>query len=181
MGTIERIRNDLSAGLSPSRLDVIDESGLHAGHAGAVPGKITHVRIVIEAEAAAWAFFAITIGFALSSALFSWIGGNLVGTYGRPVVVWGLVGVLACVIGLAAAALFVPADWVGWVMAGVMVIGGVGGGLVMSPNQTLTLADIPVKQGGVAGSIGQLGQRIGTSVGTAVALSLFYATIYLES
>ena len=51
----------------------------------------------------------------------------------------------------------------------------------MSPNQTLTLADIPVKQGGVAGSIGQLGQRIGTSVGTAVALSLFYATIYRES
>ena len=122
----------------------------------------------------------MTIGFALASAVFSWIGGNIVGTYGRPVVVWGLVGVLACVIGLAAAALFVPAEWVAWVMAGVMVIGGVGGGLVMSPNQTLTLADIPVKQGGVAGSIGQLGQRIGTSVGTAVALSLFYATIYRE-
>ncbi len=122
----------------------------------------------------------VTIGFALASALFSWIGGNLVGTYGRPVVVWGLVGVLACVIGLAAAALFVPVEWVAWVMAGVMVIGGIGGGLVMSPNQTLTLGDIPVKQGGIAGSIGQLGQRIGTSVGTAVALSLFYATIYRE-
>jgi len=123
----------------------------------------------------------VTIGFALASALFSWIGGNLVGTYGRPIVVWGLVGVLACVIGLAAAALFVPVEWVAWVMAGVMVIGGIGGGLVMSPNQTLTLSDIPVKQGGIAGSIGQLGQRIGTSVGTAVALSLFYATIYREA
>jgi hypothetical protein len=65
-------------------------------------------------------------------------------------------------------------------MAGVMVVGGIGGGLVISPNQTLTLNDIPVKQGGIAGSIGQLGQRIGTSVGTAVALSLFYATIYRE-
>jgi BolA family transcriptional regulator, general stress-responsive regulator len=51
MGTIERIRNDLAAVLKPSRLEVIDESGLHAGHAGAVPGKITHVRIVVEAEA----------------------------------------------------------------------------------------------------------------------------------
>jgi BolA protein len=50
MGTIERIRNDLAAVLKPSRLEVIDESGLHAGHAGAVPGKITHVRIVVEAE-----------------------------------------------------------------------------------------------------------------------------------
>lgn len=51
---------------------------------------------------------------------------------------------------------------------------------MISPNQTLTLQDIPVKHGGVAGSIGQLGQRIGTAVGTAVALSLFYATIYRE-
>ena len=51
MGTVERIRNDLAAALQPARLEVIDESGLHAGHAGAVPGKITHVRIVVEAEA----------------------------------------------------------------------------------------------------------------------------------
>ena len=51
MGTVERIRNDLTAALQPARLEVIDESGLHAGHAGAVPGKITHVRIVVEAEA----------------------------------------------------------------------------------------------------------------------------------
>ena len=35
--------------------------------------------------------------------------------------------------------------------------------------------------GGVAGSVGQLGQRIGAAVGTAVALSLFYAAIFRES
>lgn len=51
MGTVERIRNSIAMALSPARLEVIDESGLHAGHAGAVPGKITHVRIVVEAEA----------------------------------------------------------------------------------------------------------------------------------
>jgi BolA protein len=51
MGTVERIRNGIAAALAPSRLEVIDESGLHAGHAGAVPGKTTHVRIVVEAEA----------------------------------------------------------------------------------------------------------------------------------
>jgi BolA protein len=50
MGTVDRIRNSLAAALAPSRLEVIDESGLHAGHAGAVPGKTTHVRVVIEAE-----------------------------------------------------------------------------------------------------------------------------------
>ena len=51
MGTTERIRNTLAAALSPSRLDVIDESGMHVGHAGAIPGKTTHVRVVVEAEA----------------------------------------------------------------------------------------------------------------------------------
>ena len=51
MGTIERIRNIVATALSPSRLEVVDESGLHAGHAGAVPGQTTHVRLVVEAEA----------------------------------------------------------------------------------------------------------------------------------
>jgi BolA protein len=51
MDTIDRIRNSLAAALTPARLDVIDESGMHVGHSGAVPGKITHVRVVVEAEA----------------------------------------------------------------------------------------------------------------------------------
>jgi BolA protein len=50
MGTIGRIRNCLAAALAPSRLEVIDESGLHAGHAGAVPGKTTHVRVVVVSD-----------------------------------------------------------------------------------------------------------------------------------
>lgn len=50
MGTVERIENSLTAGLSPDRIEVIDESGQHAGHAGAIPGKTTHVRVKITAE-----------------------------------------------------------------------------------------------------------------------------------
>jgi len=49
--TVERIRDTLAAGLAPERLEVIDESGLHAGHAGAVPGKITHVRVRVVSPA----------------------------------------------------------------------------------------------------------------------------------
>ncbi len=123
----------------------------------------------------------VSIGFALTFAVFSWVGGNLVARFGRVIVVWGLTAVLACAAALAAVAVLLPAAVVPYIMAGIMVVGGAGGGLVISPNQTLTLADIPVKQGGVAGSVGQLGQRIGTAIGTAVALSLFYSTIYRES
>ena len=123
----------------------------------------------------------VSIGFALASAVTSWIGGNLVSTHGRVVVVWGLVGVLICAGGLVLTALYTDPAWTPYVAAGVMIIGGMGGGLVISPNQALTLADIPVKQGGLAGSVGQLGQRIGAAVGTAVGLSLFYSAIYRES
>lgn len=123
----------------------------------------------------------VSIGFALASAITSWVGGNLVNTHGRVVVVWGLVGMLVCVGGLVLTALYSDPAWTPYIAAVVMTIGGAGGGLVIAPNQTLTLADIPVKRGGVAGSVGQLGQRIGAAVGTAVALSMFYAAIYRES
>jgi BolA protein len=51
MTTVDRIRSTLMHGLAPQRLDVIDESAKHAGHAGAVPGKTTHVRVQIVAAA----------------------------------------------------------------------------------------------------------------------------------
>ena len=123
----------------------------------------------------------VSIGFALMSAIGSWLGGRLVNRLGRPLVVWGLVIVFAGIGLLVLAALTTPAAVTPWAMAGAMALGGVGGGFVISPNQTLTLADIPPKQGGLAGSVGQLGQRIGTAVGTAVGLSLFYSTIYREN
>ncbi len=52
-----------------------------------------------------------------------------------------------------------------------MTVAGAGGGAVISPNQTLMLEDIPVAQGGLAGSLAQVGQRIGTAIGLAAALS----------
>ncbi len=156
---------------------------LQAAYFAAAPALFLTTTLFLQTGLGLEPVFAgmVSIGFALSSAIASWVGGNLVGRYGRPVVVWGLVGILACVGGLVLTAVYADPAWTPYVMAGVMVVGGFGGGLVIAPNQTLTLAEIPVKQGGVAGSVGQLGQRIGTAVGTAVALSLFYATIYRET
>lgn len=47
---IERIRQALETMLSPQRLEVIDESHLHAGHAGAQSG-LGHFRVNIVADA----------------------------------------------------------------------------------------------------------------------------------
>jgi BolA protein len=51
MSTLQRIRDTLARSLAPERLEVVDESARHAGHIGAVPGKTTHVRVLVVAEA----------------------------------------------------------------------------------------------------------------------------------
>jgi BolA protein len=45
----QAIETKLRQALNPTHLAVIDESGLHAGHAGARPGGESHFRVEIEA------------------------------------------------------------------------------------------------------------------------------------
>ncbi len=47
----ERIEAKLRAALHPLRLEVVDESARHAGHAESQPGGETHFRIEIVASA----------------------------------------------------------------------------------------------------------------------------------
>jgi BolA protein len=47
MKVAETIAAKLDAAFSPERLDVKDESHLHAGHAGARPGGESHFRLLI--------------------------------------------------------------------------------------------------------------------------------------
>ena len=49
--TGRKIEAKLQAAFSPSRLEVIDESHRHAGHAGARPEGETHFRVVLRAQA----------------------------------------------------------------------------------------------------------------------------------
>ena len=50
MGPVQSaIRAKLSAAFSPARLEVVDESPRHAGHAGARPEGETHFRVEIVA------------------------------------------------------------------------------------------------------------------------------------
>ncbi len=47
----EALREKLMKAFSPTRLDIIDDSARHAGHAGARPGGESHFTIVIECAA----------------------------------------------------------------------------------------------------------------------------------
>jgi len=51
MTVAETIEKKLSEALAPSRLNVIDESHKHAGHAGARPEGETHFRVEVVSAA----------------------------------------------------------------------------------------------------------------------------------
>jgi BolA protein len=51
MTVAETIRAKLNSAFAPTALDIVDESHLHAGHAGHRPGVSTHFRVAIVAGA----------------------------------------------------------------------------------------------------------------------------------
>lgn len=122
----------------------------------------------------------VSVPFALASAATSAWSGRVVDRLGRPVVIGGLVCALVGISATAAAGFLLPVDAAPWVMAATLGLAGAGGGAVIAPNQTMTLEDVPVLQGGLAGSIGQVGQRVGTAIGIAMATAVFYATLSRE-
>ncbi|MGW1182012.1 MFS transporter [Streptomyces drozdowiczii] len=115
--------------------------------------------------------------FALGSAVAASPGGRLVGRFGRPLVV---VGLAAVAIGLGATALavhLVPGRGAGWAMAAPLLFAGLGSGLVIAPNQTLTLSEVPVATAGSAGGTLQTGQRVGSAIGIAAVGAVFFAQV----
>lgn len=123
----------------------------------------------------------VTIPFALVSAYTSYRSGKVVHKRGRPLVVVGLLAVLAGFGLVVLASVTIPDPFMPWAVAAAMTLAGAGGGAVISPNQTLMLEDIPVHQGGLAGSLAQVGQRIGTAIGLAAALSVFFFVLADEA
>ena len=52
MGAImDAIQDKLTAAFQPTRLEIVDDSARHAGHAGASPGGESHFNVLIESQA----------------------------------------------------------------------------------------------------------------------------------
>ncbi len=115
--------------------------------------------------------------FALGASVSAAVAGRLVSRYGRRLTVVGLIG---SVLGLAATAVVLdtaPAASAGWMVALPMLVAGIGGGAVISPNVALTLECVPTGMGGAAAGALQTGQRIGSAIGTALLAAVFYGVL----
>jgi len=115
--------------------------------------------------------------FAVGSGLASAVGGRIVTRYGRSLVAAGLVVVA---VGLGAAWVAVelrPGGGVAWATAAPLLLAGLGSGLVIAPNQTLTLSEVSYTEGGSAAGVLQTGQRVGTAMGVAAVGAVFFATV----
>ncbi len=50
MSVAQTIHHKLTQALAPSRLEVVDDSARHAGHAGAQPGGETHFNVLVISQ-----------------------------------------------------------------------------------------------------------------------------------
>lgn len=113
---------------------------------------------------------------ALLSAVSADVSGRFVFQIGRRLVVWGIV---TCLFGLLAtiAVVVLLSQGIGseWWMLFTLAFIGTAQGMVISPNQTLTLHEVPLKYAGSSGGVLQTGQRIGTSMGLAIMTALAFS------
>ncbi len=113
--------------------------------------------------------------FAAGSAVTAALGGRLVNRFGRSLVTVGLLTVLLSLVVVDVVLGAVEGSGTGWALSAPLLVAGLGSGLVISPNVTLTLADVPVERAGTAGGLLQTGQRIGTAAGIAFIGAVYFA------
>jgi MFS family permease len=114
-----------------------------------------------------------SLGFAIASSQ-SW---RLVSRYGRISVVWALTGSFVTLAVTAAVIGWVPAGQIGIALTVTQLAMGVSGGLIISPNQALTLAHAPASAAGLAGGFLQVSQRISATIATAAVAGVVLAGI----
>jgi EmrB/QacA subfamily drug resistance transporter len=117
--------------------------------------------------------------YAVGTALSAPVGGRLVPRLGQRVLVGALAvfgaGVTAAALVAALLAGQAAPGTVALAMAPVLLLAGLGGGSVITPNQALSLADVDARGGSTAGGVLQTAQRIGNAVGAAAITAVFYA------
>ncbi|WP_208430694.1 MFS transporter [Aeromicrobium yanjiei] len=114
--------------------------------------------------------------FAVGSATSAWIGGRLVERFGRALVVLGLATVTVALVGIDVVVPHLDGS-IGLKLAPLLLLAGLGGGLVISPNITLSLDEVDPARAGAGGGLLQTAQRVGSAIGVAIVLALFFERV----
>jgi EmrB/QacA subfamily drug resistance transporter len=125
----------------------------------------------------AWKSGLASTPFAIGGALAASAGSRQALRRGPKLVAFGLATFLVGMAGVWLAVGAHPSHDVALWTALPLLIAGLGGGLVISPNLTLTLSQVPVERAGSAGGLLQTGQRIGSAAGIAITGSIFYSQL----
>ncbi|GAB2457954.1 efflux MFS transporter permease [Jatrophihabitans fulvus] len=124
-------------------------------------------------------------GFAAGLAIAAPIAGRMVAAHGRMVLVVGLALFVTGITGAATtaqlAAGHLPPSHLLPAMLPWLFLAGLGGGCVVTPNQSLSLAEVDVSGGSTAGGMLQTAQRMGGAVGGAVLSAVFYGRLAGET
>lgn len=115
---------------------------------------------------------------AMLSAVSSHWAGKRVTRSGAQILVAGMV---SAVVGLLASIVVVQLEAAGslsvwWLLLTLGFI-GTAQGMVITPNQTLTLSEVPLGYAGSAGGVLQTGQRLGTAAGLAVITGVAFSVL----
>ena len=117
--------------------------------------------------------------YAVGVTVASPVAGRLVPRQGARVLVAGLVlftvGVAAAGLTGALAAGRIWPTGVALLLLAPLLVAGLGGGSVITPNQALSLSEVDVRGGSTAGGTLQTSQRVGNALGAAVITAVFYA------
>ena len=116
--------------------------------------------------------------FAAGAAVSATVAGRLAARHARDLIAAGLLLILAGLLGSALAVALAPSHGTGWATLVPLLIAGVGGGMIVAPNQSLSLSHVPLPEAGAAAGLLQTGQRLGTSAGIAAAGAAFFATLH---
>ncbi len=115
---------------------------------------------------------------AIASAFSSNWAGRRVTRRGRQIVIGGIVSAVVGLVLTIVVVQLVEAETLSvWWMLLTLAFVGTAQGLVITPNQTLTLGEVPLEYAGSAGGVLQTAQRMGTAMGLAIITAVVFSLL----
>lgn len=115
--------------------------------------------------------------YAIGSATAAPLAGRVVTSIGRPLVVGACLAFGCGALALDVVVRQAPGTKAALALAIPLFVMGMGSGAVITPNQTLSLAEVDPVTGSTAGGVLQTAQRIGSAIGQAVIGAAFFAAV----